>query len=86
MNTLIIIQFETGDSSVKYYEVPIIAKDCSWQKCNEIEDSFASFIESEDDELDYEDIVAKAMDESGLKYEFSQGNIPACNLIRTIQI
>ena len=86
MNTLLIIQFETGDSSVRYYEVPIVVKECSWAKCNEIEDSFASFVESEDDDLEYEDVVEKVMEASGLKYEFSQGDIPACKLVRTIQI
>ena len=86
MNTLLIIQFETGDASVRYYEVLVVAKDCSQQKCNEIEDSFSSFVESENDDLEYEDVVEKVMNESGLKYEFSQGDIPACKLVRTIQI
>ena len=87
MNTLLIVQFETGDSSVKYYEVPVIIKEeCTWDKLGEIEDSFAAFVESMDDDLDYEDIVQAVMDASGVDYEFCLGDIPACKYFRTIQI
>lgn len=87
MNTLLIVQFETGDSSVKYYEVPVIIKgECSWDTLHEIEDSFAAFIEAMDDDLDYEDMVQAVMDVSGLEYEFCLGGIPACKYFRTIQV
>lgn len=32
MNGLLIVQFETGDSSVRYYEIPVVVKNCTCYK------------------------------------------------------
>ena len=85
MNTLIIFQFETGDSSVRYYDVPIIAKNCSMDKCKEIEDSIASFVEKMDEDLDYEDMVETVMNESGVEYGFSHDEM-SFRFLYTMQI
>lgn len=86
MSGLLIFQFETGDSSVKYYEVLIIVRSCTWGRVKEIEDSISSFMETMDEDLDYEDIVDTVMYHSGFGYSFVQGNIPSCQYVRTIQV
>lgn len=86
MNGLLIVQFETGDSSVRYYEVPVVVQNCTWGQVKEIEDSFSSFIETMDEDLDYEDIVDAVMSHSGFDYTFIQSDIPSCKYVRTIQI
>lgn len=87
MNTLLIFQFETGDSSVRYYEVPIvITSGCNWDKLREVENSIDSFVRNVHGDCDYEDMVEAVMNKSGLIYEFIQSDIPQCQMLRTIQI
>lgn len=86
MKTLLIINFETGDASVPYYDVPVVinAKNFDYKT---FEDSFASYLDSNmPDDKDYEDMVEEVLNESGYEWSFVSNKIPECNNYKLMYI
>lgn len=68
MNTLLIVSFETGDSSCRYWE-EIRLIDSTKFNYNEFIDCFMSFLETEEaDTLVYDEIVNVILDSLGWEF------------------
>lgn len=90
MRTLLIFMFETGDSTCKHWNVPvIISSNFSSDDFHEIEDSTLSFIESGNaysEDMEYEDIVESVMSAANYQWKFVNGKAPECDCIYTLVI
>ena len=64
---LIDIFFETGDASCRYWEelIAIESEEFSSKNCNELSDSFSSYLETVDEDLTYSEIVHDVLDSTG---------------------
>lgn len=86
MNSLLILNFETGDTDQAYYTVMVVIH----HKCNAndfytIEDKLDSFVEQNDD-FEFENIVEEVLKQSGYEWDFIKGKIPECENAYTIHI
>ena len=70
MKTLLIILYDTGDSSCLFWDEPVIVNDLSIDKLHELEDSFSSYYESSEcDDKSFEEATDDVLNASGLKWE-----------------
>lgn len=88
---LLILNFETGDSSARYYDIATIveteSKGSIYSICADITDSLSSYLDSVDTEdLSYEDIVSDVLNNSDYEWSFPQNGIPAVGAYRILYI
>lgn len=88
---LLIINFETGDDTAKYYDVAAIIETAEhgsiYNICVDIADSLSSYFDNANfEDLSYEDIVAEVLDSSDYKWDFPRNGIPAVGAYRILYV
>lgn len=84
--TLVVFDFDTGDTECRYYPVTVIVYG-RHDDIDSLEDSMASYIDSEGPEdASIEDAVRDVMNASGLRWELVECNVPYCAAMRVIHI
>ena len=88
MNTILQFNFETGDTSCRYYQVYAVVNHPESFDFVELEDSISSYFESSasDDNLEYKEYVTDILQESGLTWEFVGETIPESKRIYSFWI
>lgn len=81
---LLMLNFETGDTALPYWQVLVTVDDARFYG-EELEDSFASYLESVDtDDMEFEDIVKEVMTASEWSWAFVDTKIPPCDSVYNI--
>lgn len=87
MKILIVFNFETGDSTCRYWQELAVA-DCEFGDVDIIEDAMSRYIDNPDfdDDVQYDEVVRNVMNTSGFDWLYVSGKIPECDCMRTIYI
>lgn len=79
---LVNFNFETGDHECPYWTVTAVVKEGF--DAATLEDSFASYLEQADEDLEFEDMVEDVLNGTQWPWQFVEDGIPACDSMHTM--
>ena len=81
--TLLILNFETGDSDVPYWTIYVVVEGTFDGAA--LDDCFSSYFESADTEdLEFQDMAEDVLNSMGWTWNFVDTKIPACDSVYTM--